>query len=246
MNKIILILGVFFFTYVSASPEVKGTPEEVEQYLAGIPKIVTISRSSEKVVTSEKARIKLLIKTDSKNLSDALKKNRSIRAKAKEKIINFGIKQSNISESKFSSTPEFGLFSDQPKSYLVSNIITIIIESEEQFISVASIADTNDQIKFVSAKPIILSDNLIYNELTQNALSEVKQEASMYESMLGVKLTPVFFDENLSSFTDQNNALNRKPIQKTMSSSYVKINHSFEESNFKVTVIVKFKVLDKQ
>lgn len=247
MKKLLLIFSLLALSYGYASPEIKGTPEELEQYLTSIPKIITINGNSERVVISKSAKVKLLVETESNLLSEALKNNFNIRKAAKKNIEKLGINKNMISESKFSSTPEYGLFSDTPKSYLVKNIISIVVTSEEQLISLANISDTNDKIRYLSAKPMIANKSKINTELLNEAINLAKEKAVMYESSLGVKLVPIFFGDTMDNISEQTKVGNNHSYKKSIVSSTVttKFSNSFGEEKIIVSVLVNYKVLSK-
>jgi len=250
MKLLLIIFSLVILNPVLASPEIKGTPEELKQYLTSIPKVITIEENTERLVVSQRARVKLLVETDSKLLSEALKNNFSIRKLAKENLAKLGISKSMVSESKFSYTPEYGLFSDLPKSYTVKNILSIVVTSEEQLISIANISDTNNKIRYLSVKPMIADKDKIYAELHKKALDLVKEKALFYESRLGLKLVPIFVDDAKSNVLEQNRIGNRSSFKKSIvsstSSGYTKSNQSFGEEKLKVSVLVNYKVLSNQ
>ncbi len=245
MNKVLLVLGFLVMHQAFASPEIKGAPEEIEQYLTGIPKVVSLTGLAEKKIHSDEARIKLLVVTSSKNLADALKQNYTIRTKTKETLLKLGISKDSVSESKFSSTPEYGLFGDLPKSYRVSNILSIVVKSEEQFISVVNIADIHDKIRYLSAKPIITGEKSIRKALVEKALDEAKQKALIYETQLGVSLVPVFFEEVSANITAYEKTAYRAPL-KSVSSALTKLKRSMGENKLTVSIRVKYNVLPQQ
>jgi len=249
MKKLLIIVGLLILNPVFASPEIKGTPDELKQYLSNIPGVITITADSERLVVSQRARVKLLVVTDSKLLADALKSNFNIRQLAKEEMTKRGISQSMVSESKFSYTPEYGLFSDLPKSYIVRNILSIMVSSEEQLIAIANLSDKNNKIRYLSVKPIVENKDKIYAELLDKAMKSVKEKALLYESKLGLKLSPIFFEDSRSNRIEQNQIDKRgsfnKAIVSSRGSGYSKLGQSFGEEKLKVSVLVKYKVLSR-
>ncbi len=229
-----------------ATPEIKGSPDEIRQYLSGIPQTVNLSGSAEKKNYAKQARISLLVMTSSPALADALKKNSAIRKQTRKTLQGLGIKEGSIAESKFTSTPEYGLFSDRPKAYLVRNIMTVDVESEDQFISVADIADNNENIYFLSGKAKMLDKDATYDALVNKALDDVKRKAALYESNLGVRLVPVHFDE---SFVEAQQRGGYKTMKKSLMSSVSSRGttaYSIDENTLKVNLLVTYKVLPKE
>ena len=245
MKKLFFIFALFNSGFVLASPELKGTPEVIEQYLNALPKIITIQASADKVVSSNKARIKLLVETNAKGLADALQKNYNIRVNVRKKLKEIGIDASSINESKFSSTPEYGIFGDMPKSYNVTNTLSILVNSEVQMISVANISDTNKNVRYLSSRPEMLGQDKSYNELLKKAIQAAKEKAELYQQALNIKLVPVYFDENAMGVTELDKISKRGILKK---SSYSSVTSSpgfaanFGETKLSVQIRIKYKV----
>ena len=243
INLYILLLVCTQFVF--ATPEIKGSPGEIKQYLNGIPKVISIRVQADEVVSSQQARIRLLVETESKALSDALRQNQAIRKIIRKKLLGFAIKPDEINESKFSSTPEYGFFGDLPKSYHVSNTLSVLVDSEEKMIAVASIADTEKQVRYLSSKPEIVGKDKIYQKLTDKALQLAKAKADLYQQQLAVKLVPVFVEENTQSVIAQTRLAQDKSLKRGMSSvAYFNptATSSFGESKLSVNALVQYKV----
>lgn len=241
LNKICLALCLIAPSIAMAAPEIKGSPEEIGQYLSGIPKVVSINASADQMIASNEARMSLLVNTGSKKLSDALKKNYDTRNNLKKQLKALGIKDSSINESKFSSTPEYGMFGDEPKSYNVSNVISVSLSSEEQMISIAGISDGNANIRYLSTRPMTLDKEKIQAELFSKAIQKAKDKASKYESELNVTLVPVNIQENTMGVFDEN--LNQqKRMSKISSLSYGKEN-AFGSKKLNVSVTIQYKLM---
>lgn len=242
MKKLLLSLSIFCSFIVTAAPEIKGSPEEIEQYLDAIPKTISISGRAERVLNSTKAKINLSVKTESKSLADALKQNYKIRAGIRKKLLELGIVKSDINESKFSSTPEYGIFGDEPKSYTVSNVLLVLVSSEEQMISVADLSDKDKSIRYLSSKPTIVGEDKIKDELVLEALQSAKEKAQLFEDELDVELVPVQFSESATNVTDQN--VMPQSRSKVVSSviSYDKPN-GFGEQKLSMTISLTYKLI---
>ena len=82
MRKIaaLLICGLVSFQ-LHAEPELRGSPYELEKFLSGVPKMVSITGESEIKLPADRAVVMLEISTESKYLQDALKSNQVVRAK---------------------------------------------------------------------------------------------------------------------------------------------------------------------
>ncbi len=245
MKTLLFLFVLSYVQFAVAAPEIKGNPEEIEHYLDGIPKVISIRVQADEVVSSQKARIHLVVETESKALSDALRQNQAIRQTIRKKLAAFAIKPDEINASKFSSTPEYGFFGDLPKSYKVANTLSVLVDSEEKMIAVASIADNEKQVRYLSSKPEIVGKDSIYQKLTDKALQLAKAKAALYQQQLGVKLVPVFVEENTSGAIMQPPLHKDKAFKRSMSTvSYFEAPDvaSFGESKLSVNALVQYKV----
>ncbi len=251
MKKLLSILLVVLSQLVAASPEIKGNPEEIERYLNGIPKIIAITDQADKVVSANKARIRLAVETEAKALADALGQNRNIRMAIRKKLAEIGIKAGEINESKFSSTPEYGIFSDMPKSYKVNNTLSVLVDSEDQMIEVANISDLDKHVRYLSSKPEIENKENVYKGLSEKVLQKVKAKAEIYQQQLGIKLIPVYLAENavrrLNQEQFQDKLSQRGSFQKSIVSSggsYAGDSAvtSFGETKLSLSMTIQYKV----
>ncbi len=250
--KIVLFLLLLSVSFSAvATPEIKGTPGEIGQYLNGIPKIITINAQADQLVSSKKARIKLSIETEAKTLADALRQNRSIRQTIRKKLLALSINPDQINESRFSSTPEYGFFGDLPKSYTVNNTLSVRVDSEQKMIAVAQIADTTRQARYISSTPEIEDKEAVYTALSQKALQKAKQKAELYQQQLGIKLVPVFVNEEKAGQMPRPQIAQKRRFDKSMgSTSYFEADSkavaSFGETRLSVIATIQYKVYPPQ
>ncbi|RVU86513.1 DUF541 domain-containing protein [Leucothrix sargassi] len=236
-----LITPMILAPTAMATPEIKGSPEEIQQYLTGIPKVISVTASSDQIVESNEARMSLLVNTESKKLSDALKKNYEVRKSLRKQLNALGVSDSNINESKFSSTPEYGMFGDEPKSFGVSNVISVLLSSEEQMISVAGISDNDANIRYLSTKPMLLDQDAVMAELLEKAMQKAKEKAATYQKALNVTLVPVeVLDSTYGAPEPDVNPQSR--MSKVSSYSNNKPD-SFGSTKLHATVTIRYKLL---
>ena len=231
---------------VQAEPTMNGTPGELTGYLSKIPKIITITAEASEKVTARAAQIKLMVLTEAKQLSRALTENGQIRAEVRKQIKAAGIMDKDIVESKFSSTPEYGWFGDNPSAYKVENMISIKVSSEKQLIKVATIADKHERIHFVSSKALIENVENIKNTLIQKALQSSRKKAQLYEQNLAIKLVPVSFNESGFSVAGQDRV---RRVAKMRAPSYDEAAPEsparFGESKYSIAMTVNYRVKAK-
>ena len=114
---LLLFVSLILAQHALAAPELKGSADELADYLQGVVKTVTLSAQAKQALSLDKAVITLVVGTEANLLSDALKENLSIRQQLRSTLEASGIPKKHIRESRFSSTPEYGIFGDRPKSY---------------------------------------------------------------------------------------------------------------------------------
>lgn len=254
MKKLCLALFLAVPFTLSAAPELKGNPEDLRGFLHPKDTIINISADAEETAYSDQAMLNLVITTEEKKLSDAIKSNAQLREQIKQALVSKGIPADKINNSNFSSSSEYGWFGDEPDSYKVMNRIAIEINQEKQLQQIAEIADQHDEAK-LSGTTFKHSKKEAFNQkVKQKALEKVMTKKAYYEQALGIKLTPVSFNESNVRFQataganvlgravmaesaialDQNYASKRKPVAPK--------SNSFDEVKYHATITVQFKV----
>src|SRR5262245_37808703 len=78
-----LAVGLMMMTWarIQAEPELKGVPSDLAQYLAGMPRVVTVTGEAEVKVPADHAVVSLKISTESKALQEALRLNHDVRTR---------------------------------------------------------------------------------------------------------------------------------------------------------------------
>ena len=242
IKQLTLALCLITPSITLAAPNISGQPDDIKQFLSGIPKEITITGSADQVVTSKEARISLMVKTEAKKLSSALKENYDVRVSLREQLIDLGVKASSINESKFSSTPAYGMFGDEPKSYSVNNVVSVLLSSEQQMIAIASIADNNASIRYLSTKPMLLDKEAVQKALMSKAMSSAKAKAAIYQSEFNVTLVPVKIMESVSGMGQQH--LPNLESKRRLVSSYASDKPtSFGSQTLSAAVTIEYKLL---
>lgn len=116
-KSITLVSLCLFAIQLRAEPEIKGSPAELTTYLAGVPKLVSITGESELKVTADRALISLKVVIENKSLQDASRANQEIRARILRTLAEQGVPNERVKASKFSSTPKYGVFREKARSY---------------------------------------------------------------------------------------------------------------------------------
>ena len=74
--------------------------------------------------------------------------NQALRLELIQEFVAAGIPADDINNSKFSSSPQFGLFGRNPNSFEVSARMKIQVSSEEHLQLLAAAADEHDEVEF--------------------------------------------------------------------------------------------------
>ena len=240
---------------VFAKPELKGSPEELRQFLHPTDKIVTLQAEAEEKAYADKAIISLVITTEEKLLSAAISANSNIREAITTQLVSAGIKAEHIKSSKFSTSPQYGWFGKKPDSYKVINRMAISIRDESQLKTVAEVADAKEELELSDIAFEHSKKDQFKNKVKTKALAKIMKQKAFYESKLGVKLTPIGFrDINIGQRGTQGalmleeavvTARKRSGSYQDMSANavaYSKPAPSFDEVLYQVQVYVDFKI----
>jgi len=179
-----------------AQPELKGSPNELRQFLHPSEKIVTLSAEAEEKAYSDRAIISLVITSEDKQLSTSISNNITLRESISQQLVTAGINPEHIKSSKFSTSPQYGWFGKKPDSYKVVNRMAVTITQESQLKTIASVADSKEQIELSDIAFEHSQKDAFKNQVKQLALEKVMKQKALYETSLGVTLTPVSFRDN--------------------------------------------------
>ena len=147
--KLIVASSILGLGSVSmAQPQLSGTPDELRGFLFPRANMVNINGEGELTAYKDVARISLLITTEERSLNQAMAVNQELRLGLIEEFIAAGIADNDINNSKFSSSPQFGLFGRNPSSFEVSARLEISVNNEEHLQLLAAAADNNDEVEF--------------------------------------------------------------------------------------------------
>ena len=179
-----------------AQPELKGSPNELRQFLHPSEKIVTLSAEAEEKAYSDRAIISLVVTSEDKQLSTSISNNITLRESISQQLVTAGINPDHIKSSKFSTSPQYGWFGKKPDSYKVVNRMAVTITQESQLKTIASVADSKEQIELSDIAFEHSQKDAFKNQVKQLALEKVMKQKALYETSLGVTLTPVSFRDN--------------------------------------------------
>ena len=187
------LLTAAFMTH--AQPELKGTASELAQYLNGVPRTVAITGEAELKKTADRALLFLRVVTENKSLQEAARANQEIRSKMLRTLPERGVPADRVQASKFSSTPKYGLFGEKAKSYRVENVVRISANDEKEFQVVAGLVDTLPEVRYDSIEFEHSNKTELKQKALEQAIDKATEKKRLYETKLGVKLTPKGFAE---------------------------------------------------
>lgn len=180
---------------LAAEPEIKGSPAELANYLATIPRIVAVRGEGEVKAQADRARVTLKVTTEYKSLADALRANEQVRGHLAAFLRDRGIGSERIRANKLSSTPKRGFFSEKARLQRVEDQIEVTIRDEKELQAVAAVPDKFPEATYVSAE----FEHSDKEKLKAQAISEACDDADRHkrilEQKLGLKLTPRSFNE---------------------------------------------------
>jgi len=237
----VIILCVVFVAM--AEPEIKGSHAELLAYLKKAAPEVTINGKATLKIQADKAQVSLNVRTEDKSLKKALVTNQEIRSRLVGELSNAKIPEKSIVMSKFSSTPQYGLFGSEAKSYKVDNQIFVNVQTEGQFQKVAGIVDSVEQVSYqgVSFEPA--RKEAVKDSLLWVAYDDALRKAKRYESKFGVTLKVRSFREIGGEIPQpfRRQAKRSASMEETAIATYEPVSQ-FDEVELSQRVLVTFEV----
>lgn len=176
-----------------AQAQLSGTPDELREFLHPRPNTVNINGEGELTAYKDVAKISLMVTSDERSLSQAMEVNQALRLELIQEFVAAGIPQTAINNSKFSSSPQFGLFGRNPNSFEVSARMEVEVISEEHLQLLAAAADEHDEVDFESTEFEHSEEDAFEDQVRELALQDVMAQKTYYESSLGLELKAVNF-----------------------------------------------------
>lgn len=191
MKWLPIICVVMLSSIAMAKPELKGSPDELRNFLYPSENVVSLRATAEEKAYADRAIVTLVVTTEEKNLSDAMASNQRIRSDIKKSLVNAGVDDSNIKSAKFSTSPQYGWFGKKPDAYKAVNRMSVTITTEDQLLALAKVADNNDAVELASTKYEHTQKAAFQEKVKQQALEKIMKEKAFYEKSLGVSLNTI-------------------------------------------------------
>ncbi len=201
MHKLILRSLVIFtasaLTLVTSvalgQPQLSGSPDELRGFLYPRANTVNITGEGELTAYKDVAKVSLLVSTEERSLNRAMTANQQLRLEIITDLIAAGIDESDINNSKFSSSPQFGLFGRNPNAFEVTARMEVNVSSEEHLQLLATAADNNEEVKFESTAYEHSLEDEFEDQVRALAMEDVMAQKTYYENSLGLELKAVNF-----------------------------------------------------
>jgi uncharacterized protein YggE len=197
-----------FYACSSSALEFSGTAEELRGALdAKASKVMVIGRSK-RLAYSNLAHLNLLVTTKESSLSESLQENAKVRESLVEDLIQNGIPADDIKNSKFSSSPHYGIFrGKKPSKYTVENSLRVTARTEQQLLSVNQVIDRTEAAELGQIEFEVENEEQLKKELRTEAMKDATDQAVEYGKALGLKLVPLSFSfqRGRSNYNRQDN-----------------------------------------
>lgn len=252
-----VLTTALFHGHSVAAPEIKGSPLELKNFLHPSDKIISITADAELSAFSDKATISLVVTTEQKRLSDAMAENTQLRNNIVKQLTAVGVDEKAINSAKFSSSPEYGWFGSQPKSFKVINRMSIAIMEERHLQEIAKLADDHVEVELATSTFEHTEKETFSLKVKQLALDKVLKQKTFYEQALGIKLQAVglhnarVFANGTRGAEEVEMMLVTRAKKVETASSYDVRNRSaeqrsssFDEVEYKANIVVDFKIVE--
>lgn len=244
MSRTLCGLALFMAASLAiAEPTLNGTPSELTNYLSTPLNTVSLQGQANLDVQADNGIASIKITTEDGALQRSLEKNEKLKQEIVAQMVNKGIAADHIVGSKFSSTPEYGFWSKEARSYRVENVLRITVGNEKEFQIVAGIIDANKEVTYQGLELKHEEESKIKYQLMRMALADVEAKKKIYEAGLGVKLVPKSFSEALG-MQPPVSVLRREKTMDSALGSYgsaaPEIQASFGESKYSIHLNVEY------
>lgn len=235
----------------AAEPILKGSPEDLRQFLDPIEHTVTLNATHYESAYSDKAIVSLTITTEAGQLGNAMQANAALRKSISQTLLDAGVGSDEINTSKFSSSPQFGWFGSKPKSFEVVNRMSVGITDEAHLQLIAALTDDSDEVVLAGMKFEHTEKDGFEEEVSAKAMDKVLARKAVLEERLGLVLVAIGFNEQSATpvrfrgdaeFDDFANGF---MSQQSIVGAEERSQPTFDEITYRTTVFVTFKILQE-
>jgi uncharacterized protein YggE len=184
----ILVLASLTTAGLSAEPELRGSPTDLTGYLAGLPRMVSVTGESEVKLPADRAMATLKISTENKSLQEALRLNQELRGKLIAALKELGLAADQIQAARFASTQKHGVFTEKAKSYRLDSFLKVTVRDEKEFQAVAGTVDRWAELHFLGIEFEHSNKEALKAKAVDQACDNAAERKKAFEDKLGVKL----------------------------------------------------------
>lgn len=189
-----ILLGTFALVGVSiAQPQLSGSPNELRGFLFPNPNTVSINGEADLTAYKDLAKVSLLVTTQERSLNEAMIVNQALRSDMIEQFLGAGISDTAINNSRFSTSPQFGLFGRTPNRFEVTARLEVTVGSEENLQLLAAAADAKEEVEFENTEFKHSQEDEFEDQVRELALADVMEQKAFYEANLGIELRAINF-----------------------------------------------------
>lgn len=254
LQTLAILAGLLVVYPATAQPQLSGTPDELRGFLFPRPNTINISGDADLTAYKDVARVSLLVTTEARDLNQAMAENQQLRAEMIEQFTDAGIPAEEINNSKFSSSPQYGIFGRNPNSFEVSARLDVSVSSESHLQILAAAADDNDAVEFESIAFEHSEEESFERQVRDLALEDVMEQKAFYESTLNLELKAVnFFYGGIQQFArampiaiaEEAVAVDavRGSANAALQASAPAVAPSFDEVEYRTSVTVVFEIV---
>jgi uncharacterized protein len=194
MLKVIATASVCLIAITGLSePEIKGTASELAQFLGDMPRTVAIAGEAQVRTPAQRAVLILKVVTENKSLQEAMRVNADVRRKVADQLRKRGITNERIQASKFSSTPQYGIFTDKVRSYRIEHALRIAVQDERELQNASGAIDLFPEVQFAGVEYDYADKEAVKTQAALQAFDHAERRRALYEEKFGLELVPVAF-----------------------------------------------------
>jgi uncharacterized protein YggE len=185
---VILAVALVCLQAAGAEPDITGKPAELAAFLETKAKTVAVAGEAEIKVPVDKAMASLRIVSEHRSFAEALQRNNELRANVVSALKRSGIPEDQLKGARFSSTPNYSVFSDKAKSYRVENLIRVTVTDDKEFLAVATTVDSLADVHFAGIEPEPGDIALHKKKALEAALKNASERRTLIEQGTGLVL----------------------------------------------------------
>lgn len=193
LRIVLLLCSVGAVDSALAQAQLSGSAAELQEFLHPRPNTVNINGEGELNAYKDIAKVSLLVTTEARSLNAAMIQNHELRQRLIDEFVQAGIAIEEINNSRFSTSPQFGLFGRTPNSFEVSARLEVSVSDEQHLQRLAAAADGNEEVEFESTEFEHSEEDSSEDRVRELALDDVMEQKAFYESRLGVELRAINF-----------------------------------------------------